>query len=32
METTLPKKEDFCSDLNMEDIIDAYYRQSKRVC
>ena len=31
-ETSLPKKEEFYSNLNMEDITDAYYMQSKRVC
>ena len=29
--TSLPKKEDFCSSLNMEDITDADYRHLKRV-
>ena len=31
-EATLPKKEEFCSNLNMEDIKDAYYIHVKRVC
>ena len=31
-ETSLPKKEEFYSDLNMEDITDAYYMHAKRVC
>ena len=31
-ETTLSEKEEFCSNLNMEDIIDADYRHVKRVC
>ena len=30
-EIPLPKKEDFYSHLNMEDIIDADYAQAKRV-
>ena len=30
--TLLPKKEDFYSDLNMEDITDADYAHAKRVC
>ena len=30
-ETTLPEKVDFYSHLNMEDITDADYAQSKRV-
>ena len=30
-ETTLSEKEEFCSNINMEDIIDADYRHSKRV-
>ena len=30
--TSLPKKEDFYSHLNMEDIIAADYVQAKRVC
>ena len=30
-ETSLPKKEDFCSRLNMEDITDADQRHLKRV-
>ena len=31
-ETSLPEKEDFYSHLNIEDITDAYYAHSKRVC
>ena len=31
-ETTLPEKENFYSDLNMEDITDADYMHAKRVC
>ena len=31
-QTSLPKKEDFYSQLNMEDISDADYAQAKRVC
>ena len=31
-ETTLPKKENFYSNLNMEDIADADYMHAKRVC
>ena len=31
-ETSLPKKEEFYSNLNMKDITDAYYMHSKRVC
>ena len=31
-ETTLPKKEEFYSNLNMEDITDADYMHAKRVC
>ena len=31
-ETTLPEKEEFYSNLNMEDIKDADYMQPKRVC
>ena len=31
-ETPLPEKEDFYSRLNMEDITDANYPHSKRVC
>ena len=31
-ETSLPKKEGFYSHLNMEDIIDADYNYTKRVC
>ena len=31
-ETTLPKKEDFYSHLNMEDITDADYAHTKWVC
>ena len=29
---TLPEKEEFYSNLNMEDITDADYRHTKRVC
>ena len=31
-ETTLPEKDEFYSNLNMEDIIDAGYMHAKRVC
>ena len=31
-ETSLPEKEDFYSHLNMEDITDADYVHTKRVC
>ena len=31
-ETSYPEKEDFCSNLNMEDITDADYIHAKRVC
>ena len=31
-ETLLPKKEDFYSNLNMEDIIDSDYNHAQRVC
>ena len=31
-ETTLPEKENFYSQLNMEDITDADYAHRKRVC
>ena len=31
-ETSLPKKEDFYSHLNMEDVTDADYVHAKRVC
>ena len=31
-ETLLPEKKDFYSHLNMEDIIDAEYANTKRVC
>ena len=31
-ETSLPGKEDFYSQLNMEDIYDAGYAHAKRVC
>ena len=31
-ETTLPEKEEFYRDLNMEDITDADYINAKRVC
>ena len=30
--TTLPKKEEFYSNLNMEEITDADYKHGKRVC
>ena len=30
--TSLPEKEDFYSDLNVEDIIDADYTHAKRIC
>ena len=30
--TSLPQKEDFYSDLNVEDIIDADYTHAKRIC
>ena len=30
--TTLPKKEEFYSNRNMEDITDVYYMHAKRVC
>ena len=30
--TTLPEKEEFYSNLNMEDITDADYMHAKRVC
>ena len=30
--TSLPKKEDFYSHLNMEDITDTDYAHAKRVC
>ena len=30
--TPLPEKEDFYSDLNVEDIIDADYTHAKRIC
>ena len=29
---TLPEKEDFYSDLNMEDITDTDYAHTKKVC
>ena len=32
IETSLPEKEDFYSHLNMEDITDADYEHTKRVC
>ena len=32
IETTLPKKEEFYSNLNMEEITDADYKHGKRVC
>ena len=31
-ETSLPEKEDFYSNLNVEDITDAHYGHGKRVC
>ena len=31
-ETTLPEKEEFYSNLNLEDITDADYIHAKRVC
>ena len=31
-ETTLPQKEEFYSNLNMEDITDADHIHAKRVC
>ena len=31
-ETTLPEKEDFHSNLNLEDVTDADYMHTKRVC
>ena len=31
-ETSLPKKEDFCSHLNMEDHTNVDYTHAKRVC
>ena len=31
-ETTFPEKEEFCSNLTMEDITDADYIHGKRVC
>ena len=31
-ETTLPGKEEFCSNLNIEDITNADYMHAKRVC
>ena len=31
-ETTLPEKEEFCSNSTMEDITDAGYMHGKRVC
>ena len=31
-ETLLPEKEEFCSNLNMEDITDVDYMHAKRVC
>ena len=31
-ETTLPKKKEFYSNLNLEDITDADYMHAKRVC
>ena len=32
IETTLPKKEEFYSNFNMEEITDADYKHGKRVC
>ena len=32
IETTLPEKEEFYSNLNIENIADAYYMHAKRVC
>ena len=32
IETTLPEKEKFYSNLNMENIADVYYMHAKRVC
>ena len=31
-EKTLHEKEEFCINLNMEDITDAYYMHARRVC
>ena len=31
-ETTLPEKEEFYSNLNMEEITNAYYMHGKRFC
>ena len=31
-ETSLPEKEDFYNQLNMEDITDAHYAHTKRAC
>ena len=31
-ETSLPEKEDFCSNINMDDITDADYMHVIRVC
>ena len=31
-ETSLPQKEEFYSNLNMEDITDVYYMHAKRAC
>ena len=31
-DTSLPEKEDFYSDLNVEDNIDADYTHTKRIC
>ena len=31
-EATLPEKEEIYSNLNMEDITDADYKQAKKVC
>ena len=31
-DTSLPEKEDFYSNLNMEDISDADYKHGKKVC
>ena len=30
-ETTLPEKEEFCSNLNMEDVTDADYMHTKNL-
>ena len=31
-ETSFPQKEEFYSNLNMEDITDVYYMHAKRAC